>query len=325
MNKALQWIGAVVLGAVALASAGVGYLYAAYPKLPAEASAETAVTPELLERGKYLFEAGAGCADCHSQRDWSRFSGPAIPGTVGKGGMRAGRELGLPGEVHAPNITPAALGHYDADDLRRAITGGVTKDGRVLFPIMPYLDFRHLCDRDVQAIVAYVQRLEPIENQVPRSTIDFPVNLIVRTLPGAREPWACPEDAPNTVERGRYVATIGGCAHCHTQSVEGKPKPGLDFAGGHEMPLPSGGLVRSANITPDATTGIGTWTRETFIARFRAFADPKSVPPVAPGQPNTWMPWTVYAKLSDEDLSALYDYLRTIAPVQNQVTHFDVP
>ena len=52
---------------------------------------------------------------------------------------------------------------------------------------------------------------------------------------------------------------------------QGTPLPGMDFAGGSEFPLPGGGIVRSANITPESDTGIGTWTEQQFIDKFKAF------------------------------------------------------
>ena len=90
----------------------------------------------------------------------------------------------------------------------------------------------------------------------------------------------------------------------------------MAFAGGHEFPLESGKVV-SPNITPDPLTGIGGWPREAFVARFRGYAD--GAPAVSPGDPNTPMPWTLYAGMTEEDLGAIYDYLRTVAPVRNAV------
>jgi hypothetical protein len=81
--------------------------------------------------------------------------------------------------------------------------------------------------------------------------------------------------------------------------------------------------VRSSNISPDSETGIGTWTQEMFIARFKAYADSSYVPAsVSPGEFNTIMPWTMYAKMKEEDLSAIYAFLETVKPIENQVEKF---
>jgi hypothetical protein len=94
----------------------------------------------------------------------------------------------------------------------------------------------------------------------------------------------------------------------------------MDFAGGFEFPLPAGGVARSANITPDADTGIGTWSEQQFIDKFKAFqgAPVRSLTP-AEQRENTVMPWLQYAGMTTEDLGAIYAYLRTLKPVINRV------
>lgn len=114
------------------------------------------------------------------------------------------------------------------------------------------------------------------------------------------------------------------CADCHTPMEEqGQFLPGRDFAGGTPF-LPNGtGLVRAANITPDANTGIGTWTEDQFLDKFRAF---RGVPPRtlegAERLQNTEMPWTYYAGMDDDDLRAIYAFLRAQTPVVNRVEKF---
>ena len=91
------------------------------------------------------------------------------------------------------------------------------------------------------------------------------------------------------------------------------------------MGMISGGTVNSANITPDET-GIMTWTREGFIQRFKALDNPaaKSTP-LGENQINTPMPWTYYSTMKAEDLGAIYDYLRTVPPVENTVVKYPEP
>jgi hypothetical protein len=59
-----------------------------------------------------------------------------------------------------------------------------------------------------------------------------------------------------------------GCIDCHTQQVRGEPIKGLEFAGGFELRFPEG-TVRSANITTDEETGLGSWTTDEFVGRFK--------------------------------------------------------
>lgn len=82
------------------------------------------------------------------------------------------------------------------------------------------------------------------------------------------------------------------------------------------------GIVRSANITPDKETGIGNWTAEEFVARFKAFSNPQNAYKIDSGQVNTLMPWTMYAGMDTSDLRDIYAYLRTQKPIYHKVIHF---
>lgn len=73
------------------------------------------------------------CLDCHSQRDYSKFAAPLVPGTEGKGGELFGKDLGFPGDFYSPNITPAGVGNWTDGELFRTITTGVSKDGMLCF------------------------------------------------------------------------------------------------------------------------------------------------------------------------------------------------
>jgi hypothetical protein len=110
---------------------------------------------------------------------------------------------------------------------------------------------------------------------------------------------------------------------CHTRFEGGKPIQGMEFAGGAAFDVPLAGRVESANLTPDSETGIGDWPRAFFIARFR---DPSAVRsqrlPLRDPRVNTVMPWTMFAGMTEEDLGAIYAYLRTLKPVKNQVARF---
>lgn len=89
------------------------------------------------------------------------------------------------------------------------------------------------------------------------------------------------------------------------------------FSGGFTFRFPSF-EVTVANITPDSATGIGSWTEQAFIQKFKTNASP-AVVNSDPGKMNTVMPWSNYGMLSDADLSAIYAYLRSIPAVNNKV------
>ncbi|HHW4400432.1 TPA: c-type cytochrome [Aeromonas hydrophila] len=95
---------------------------------------------------------------------------------------------------------------------------------------------------------------------------------------------------------GEYVAKLGDCAACHTSEAS---KP---LAGGKGFPTPIG-TVYATNITPDKTHGIGNYSLPEFIKVMREGIT-RSGAPLYPA-----MPYTAYAKMSDEDLTALYHYL----------------
>jgi mono/diheme cytochrome c family protein len=263
-----------------------------------------------------LVEHVVVCVDCHSERDYSRYSAPVRAGTFGQGGERFGHEIGIPGELVAPNITPAGIASWSDGELARAITSGVSADGHALFPLMNYPSYASMCERDLHAVLGYVRSLPAIQHAPPRSSLDFPVNWIVRTLPApATTPKRCPDES-DSVARGKYLVTQASCAECHTRHEGGAPVVGQEFAGGARFPLPSGYVARSANITPDRETGIGNWSKEMFVQRFAAFRDPAAQHPVRAQEPNTPMPWSMFAGMTDADLGAIYDYLRTLPAVK---------
>ena len=311
----------LLLLVVVVAACGVGYLYLAYPNVPPASAFTIDPTPERLERGRYLAVNVSGCIACHSHRDFSYFAGPLTPGSEGKGGEVF--PLGSAGTLHARNITPALIGSWTDGELLRAVTSGVSRDGTPLFPLMPHPRFGQMDEEDVHAILAYTRSLAAIEGGVPERTLNFPMNLIVRTIPTAAafKPRPSPSDK---VAYGAYMVNAAVCADCHTPVDDrGQPVPGREFAGGFELTTGGGYRVRAANITPDADTGIGSWTEQQFIDKFTAFETPagQALGDMEQRQ-NTQMPWTFYAGMTREDLSAIYAYLRTLKPVINRVNKF---
>ncbi len=303
---------------------GLSYFFLKYPDIDPAPSLHIERTPQRLERGKYLAENVSGCIDCHSTRNWKYYAGPITQGTEGKGGEVFDENIGIPGALYSANITPAGIGSYTDGELFRTITSGVTKNGRVLFPLMPYTRYNNMTDEDIYSIITYIRTLPPVENNVPLSHVNFPVNFIIRTVPSPHQTQ--PEPRQNDpYEYGKYLVNAAGCADCHTPQSNGKPIQGLEFAGGMEFNMPAG-MIRSANITPDEETGIGNWSKEAFIARFKSFAAPGTAQ-LSPDsmKSQTIMPWILFSGMKEEDLAAMYTYLRTLPPVKHQVEHFSAP
>ena len=318
MKKVLfSFIGIIIL----LTGVGVAYLLIAYPDVDSPPNIEVKGSPQQVARGKYLAEHVSACIDCHSTRNWSRFAAPITEGTYGKGGDKFGEEMGLPGTFYAQNITPHNLGSWTDGEVYRVITSGVTKSGRALFPLMPYKSYSRMDPDDVKAIVAYLRTLDPIEYQAPASEVNFPMSLIIPTIPESPDPIERPSPE-DSIAYGKYMTIIAACTECHTPKSKGQPMEGMFLAGGFEYDLPFG-TIRSSNITPHEQTGIGRWTKERFVDRFKQYDVPAdSLQNVAPDEFNTIMPWKVYAGMTKQDLEAIYTYLQTVEPVEHKVEQF---
>jgi len=149
-------------------------------------------------------------------------------------------------------------------------------------------------------------------------------------------------DATDKATRGKYLVSTSACHDCHTPFKLGPngPEPDTERAlSGHPqalvMPpapqLPPGpwlvtmaatntafagpwGVSFTANLTPDAETGLGRWTLKNFIDTIRTGRHMGRGRPVLPP-----MPIPVYNNFTDDDLEAIYSYLRTIPPISNRV------
>jgi len=300
----------------------IGYVKLALPDVGEAPELKVDLTAERIERGRYLANSVTICMDCHSNRDWSKFSGPIIPGTFGKGGDRFDHSVGFPGVYHAKNITPAGISRYTDGELYRVITTGVNKEGKAMFPVMPYRYYGKMDQEDIYSIIAYIRSLEPIENQVAESESDFPMNIIINTIPEKPSHVKRP-DPSDEVAYGGYMVNASGCIECHTQVDQGQIIPELAFGGGREFNFPDGSTIRSSNISPEDETGLGKWTKEMFVQRFKMYADSSYVlPNVQPGEFNSIMPWTMYSSMKEQDLAAIYAYLRSVKPINNRVVKF---
>jgi mono/diheme cytochrome c family protein len=307
----------LVAAIVVIAMGGLAWLFMAFPRAASPEVFQAPRTPERLARGEYLSRHVVGCSDCHGERDWTKYSAPQMREREGHGGMAFKLDVGT---LYAPNLTPAHLESWTDGEVLRAMTGGVSKDGRPLFPLMPYENLRHMSREDAEAVIAFVRTWKPVARDVPPTQLNFPLNLIVRTIPSPAPPL--PEKAPdpsNRVEYGKYLVTIASCGDCHTKMEKGAKVPGMHYAGGLRFEMRSGGEIYSANITPDADTGIGRWTEAQFIDRFKSIANAPEESLALNGRKNTEMPWRDYGGMTTEDLSAIFAYLRTLPPVRHAV------
>ncbi|WP_295797325.1 c-type cytochrome [Mucilaginibacter sp.] len=125
----------------------------------------------------------------------------------------------------------------------------------------------------------------------------------------------------DTLKYGAYLVNAAACMDCHTQNVKGEMIAGMEFAGGREFRI-GNNTVRSANITPDKETGIGNWTADAFVQRFKTFSDREKAAKVSPTDPQTIMPWYNFSGIKESDLRAMFAYIKTLKPVKNTVVKF---
>jgi hypothetical protein len=273
---------------------------------------------DLLERGDYLFNAVLGCPVCHSERNWELVGAPPMP-PIG-GGRECGRSDqsplglaeggGLPGTICFRNITSdeeTGIGDWTDGEVLRAIREGIDRDDNAMFPIMPYFIYRGLSDADAEAVIAYVRTLPPVNRPLPETSINFPANLAISLLPQpVREDVQHPDSA-NTVVYGGYLARVARCQFCHTVRNPRNRLPDMEheFSGGVEFQGREG-IFASTNLTPDPS-GLGDMSQEEFIQLFRR------EPGAATGEIDI-MPWTYFSGMTDADLGAIYEYLRSLPP-----------
>ena len=317
-----KWLPYFVTLIILIAISAVSYVSLALPDVGKPEEIKVEATPQRLARGKYLANHVAVCMDCHSSRKWNEFAAPIDTNILGAGGDKFDAAAGFPGTVYVPNITPYHLQDWTDGELFRTITTGVKKDGSAIFPIMPYTSYGKMDREDVYSIIAYVRTLKPLPSTQPGRKLDFPLNILVHTMPQKAALGKLPT-LSDTLKYGKYLVQTAACGDCHTKAEKGKPVPGMDFAGGNQYGV-AGGTVRSANITPDVNTGIGSWTKEQFVSRFMQYANGSAKPvAVKPGDFQTIMPWWKYGGMHKQDLEAMYAYLYTITPVSNKVVKFE--
>jgi mono/diheme cytochrome c family protein len=325
MKTFLKIVGGASLVVLAFAIGVISWLIIRKPAQRPASAEKVEATPARLARGKYVVHNVSDCLGCHSDHV-GKFGFPVKPGSEGQGGFIFDKNLGFPGVVAAQNITPDpefGLGKWTDGEIMRAFREGVDRNGDALFPMMPYQHLRNMCDEDAKSVVAYLRTLKPIHRSVPPKHIDFPVNLFVKFAPKPLDHPVAAPDPHDSVKYGEYLTRIGGCIECHTPHDEKNQLITEKlFGGGWEMRGPWGRVI-TANLTPHPDSYIGRATKAEFIGRFKAFAsfDPATAPDAPKGR-NTVMPWNSFAGMSDQDLGAIYDYLKTVKPVANKVNTF---
>lgn len=264
---------------------------------------------DIVARGEYLMRAG-GCLACHTDEN-------------GGGAPFAGnRALETPfGTFYSPNITPdpeTGIGGWSDADFITAMRKGEAPDGSTYFPVFPYPSYTGMRDEDMLAIKAFLFSLEPIRNETRDHEVGVPFGW--RFLQNGWQmmnfeegPLEDDPDKSESWNRGRYlVHALAHCGECHTpRGMTGGLDQDMFLAGTPDGP--DGELV--PNITPHET-GIADWSEGDIVTVLKDGLKPN------------WdnvqgsMGEAVRDGLSfltDEDLTAIALYLKSVPPIDNTV------
>lgn len=276
--------------------------------LPTFGFAQTQTDDALLTRGEYVFKV-SGCKHCHTSEDGDELAG--------------GHALETPfGTFYTPNITPhktAGIGAWSAKEFQQSLHLGIAPDGSHYFPAFPYTSYTRITEQDALAMYHYIQSL-PVSGQVNRQH-DLPWFLQWRLAAGVWK-WLFFEAGDFQQQtskspqwnRGAYIAeAMGHCAECHTpRNIFGGLNTDMQYAGNPKGPDDE--LV--PNITSHKETGIGDWSHGALESFLKYGELPNgeytagSMDPVVLSLQN----------LTEDDLAALIAYLRSLPPIENQVS-----
>ena len=255
---------------------------------------------ETIKRGEYLAYAG-DCIACHTKHD-----GPAFGG-------------GLPmvtpfGTLYSPNITPDTrygIGNWSADDFYRMLHTGRSRDGKLLYPAMPFPAYTKVTRADSDAIFAYLSSLKPLRIPNRENELRFPYNnrsLLIgwRTL-YFREGEFKPDPARDAQwNRGAYlVEGLGHCGTCHTAiNALGGSSDEKAFAGGL-IPMQN---WYAPSLTNNREAGLGDWALQDIVDLLRAGSSNRG----AVYGPMAEVTHNSLQYLTEADVLAMAVYLKTL-------------
>jgi mono/diheme cytochrome c family protein len=306
---------ATLVAVVAIAAAGAAlYIHlTGIPHYPTEkVELKVEITPERVEHGRKI--ASMLCAACHLDTKTGRLTGHQMPDLPPQFGVAFSRNI-----TQHPT---KGIGSWTDGEIAYLLRTGVARDGRYTPPWMVKLP--HASDEEIASVIAFLRSDDPtvqaadVDNVVsqPSFFTKFLCRVAFKPFPYPKEAIAAP---PRTdrVAYGRHLATnVLGCFACHSAdfSTNDDRNPerskGL-FGGGNTMVDYNGKAIKTANITPDMETGIGSWTEDQFVRAVKGGFRPDNRPLRYPMEP--------FVELDDEEVRAMYAYLKTVPPIHNAV------
>jgi hypothetical protein len=288
-----------------------------------------------VRRGEYLVKNVGACGDCHTpinfmtgQPDNTRFLA-GMPGMFQIPGFGSDGGPGIIGSRNLTSDMTTGLGSWTDIQIKRAMLDGVDKDGKALFPIMPYYVLHNMSDADADAIIAYLRTVPAVTNAIPPKNFDFiaPAPAVpANRIPDPMIAMTDPEYA--SAMRGKYLAgNFGVCMECHTEHVNtpGMVPLNLDklFAGGEAFPSAAIGVpsppypqvIYSLNITPHAT-GVQGWTAAAVATAIKTGVEKDGMrlcPPMPSG------PMAAFSGITDSDARDIGNYITRLPPIANTV------
>lgn len=292
----------IVLGLAVLVALGLVALAIFHPRMlpQKEGAADVPATTQTINRGEYLARAG-DCVACHTEPNGKPFAG--------------GRPMPTPfGALYVPNITPddeTGIGQWTADDFYRMMHTGISRDGTLLYPAMPFASYTKVTRADSDAIYAYLMSVAPVKLKNRPHELKFPFNnrdLLIgwRTLYFKEGEYVPDTKQSAQWNRGAYlVQGLGHCAMCHTAINA--------LGGSSESKAFEGGMIPNQNwyapsLTSNREAGLGNWD-------IKDIADLLQVGTSHRGTTYGPMAEVVYNSLqylSDEDVKAMAVYLKAL-------------
>ena len=270
------------------------------------------VTPERVARGRKL--ASLLCVGCHLNTATGQLTGKVM--------------TDLPpefGRIVSKNITRSAthgIATWTDGELAYLLRTGIRRDGRYVPPYM--IKLPHASDEDIDAIIAFLHSDDPLvaPAQVdppgvtePSFLVEALAHTVMRPLPYPEQVIVAPASTDH-VAQGRYLVYSLDCYSCHSADFKSvdimNPPDSKGFLGGGNQLLDlKGEPIYSANLTPDEATGIGRWSEADFAKTMRYGIRPNGSALRHPMEP---MP-----DLNEQEVSAIYAYLRTVPKLHNAV------